>query len=44
MIDGNLYRTLELNTEQDEEYIKAVILSVLKEKKVSMSQAFKTPK
>jgi len=38
MIDGSLYRMQELYSEQDEEYIETTIISVLKEKKVSLSQ------
>lgn len=39
MIDYNLYRMTELYESQDENYIETTILSLLKEQKVSLSQA-----
>lgn len=39
MINDNYYRVKELKGEQNEEYIETVILSVLKEQKLSLSQA-----
>lgn len=38
MIDGNIYRMMELRDGQDMAYIEKMILSVLKEQKVSLSQ------
>lgn len=39
MIDGNIYRMSELYGEQDIKHIEKTILNVLKEQKVSLSQA-----
>lgn len=39
MIDGNLYRMRELYGHQNMDYIEKTILNVLKEQKVSLSQA-----
>ena len=40
MIDGNVYRTIEWNKELDEDrdYAKKAILSILKDQKVSLSK------
>ena len=40
MIDGNVYRTIEWNIELDEDrdYAKKAILSILKDQKVSLSK------
>ncbi len=38
MIDGNIYRIKELYANQDSEYIEKMILLILKEQKVSLSQ------
>ena len=39
MIDYNFYRITELTKEQNEKYIETAIISVLKEQKLSLSQA-----
>lgn len=39
MVEYNFHRMKELNENQNGEYIKEMILLVLKEKKVSLSQA-----
>lgn len=39
MIDGNLYRMKELYADQNIKHIEKTILDVLKEQKVSLSQA-----
>lgn len=38
MIDYNYYRAIELNENQNREYIETAILSILKEQKLSLSQ------
>ena len=38
MIDGRIYRTTEWDNEEDFEYTKKEILSILKEQKVSLSK------
>lgn len=38
MIDYNHYMITELTEEQDENYIETTIISILKEKKLSLSQ------
>lgn len=38
MIDHNIYRMIDLLDVQDQKYIETTIISVLKEKKLSLSQ------
>ena len=39
MIDGNIYRMVELRDSQDMTYIEKAILNVFKDQKVSLSQS-----